>query len=57
MLGLSTLLLLFAALGDGAAILLRDDSSPDVKKALEDAGVDVGKRVVNPKNVKFLFSF
>ena len=57
MLGLSTLLLLLAALGDGAAILRRDDPSPEVKKALGDAGVDVSKQVAKPKNVSCISPF
>jgi hypothetical protein len=51
MLKLSGLLLLSAALGEGYAISRRDDPSPEVRRALEDAGVDVNLRVAKPKNV------
>ncbi|KAF2647415.1 hypothetical protein K491DRAFT_685550 [Lophiostoma macrostomum CBS 122681] len=43
--------LLFAAPSYGTPFLRRDDPSPEVTKALVDAGVDVGKQVATPKNV------
>lgn len=51
----SVILLLLAAIGDGAALRLRDDPSPDVRKTLEEAGVDISKRVAKPKNVSRIF--
>lgn len=53
----SILLLLLAAIGDGAAIKRRDGPSPEVLKALEEAGVDVNKKAVKPKNVRYICFF
>lgn len=50
----SILLLLLAAIGDGAAIRRQDGPSPEVRKALEDAGVDVSKTVAKPNNVSYI---
>lgn len=55
MLSSSALLLLLAALGNGAIVHRRDDEPSDmVKRALAEAGVDINLKAAKPKNVSII---
>lgn len=53
----SIILLLLVTIGNAASLPRRDDEPSDVvKRALEEAGVDIDLKVAKPKNVNNAFT-